>query len=375
MRSYPYKHTHRPSRRGAASAWHHGLVLVLILGTQGYCIADGSFEAGVRRSMLEASQRIQSLRCRYRITMSEEEYLERTIALKSPLLYREDSIHLGPKIQREMNVSEQITYVVRDQCVIFYPASRTIIEGPWDSNESIPPSLGEDIFLIASGVWPLTGRKGLRPYGHPHMLVDVASCPDFVCGDRAGLVDGRRCAELRYGSGEDRLWVDLERGCCAIRREIYDRDSGLITSRYSLSDHRHLGDGIWLPFHIRRQEYDSRIMVSPHGRQAPLLDIDIVVEHADVNSVSDEHFAFAPPPGALDLNWNGEPKRVRQVKPGGLDLLDEQAAWIGAHFRSANWIRDITVRCIVALSAAIAVGLIYRLWLVQSRDVRESGTH
>jgi hypothetical protein len=159
------------------------------------------------------------------------------------------------------------------------------------------------------------------------MLREVATAPGYVVRPEQEWVDGRWCHVLSHPTGGDRLWLDVDRGCALLAREVDDPKNGALMQRYELRAHRETERGIWLPGLVRTIQYDTTA-TRDEARKRVVRDGEITFVETEVNKVDDQTFEYQPPPGALQLNPGKEPT---QASPGGLDHLDNLASWIRRH--------------------------------------------
>ncbi len=282
----------------------------------------------VKQRMLESQEQIDSISVQYRVHLNGGQFLLRTIAAKAPCFLFHDSSHGGPKNDPALDINRQMTYVLEDRWITYRPLSRTIVSRSLQRSHGVPGSMSEELFFIATAVWPLRSRETPKPLGHAHFLLDIASSEDFTLHDQTEEIAGRSCHLLIHKTGRDHLWIDIARGCCIVRREFYDQDGTSLLSRLQMTQHRKVAAGVWLPFKIHRTDFDTRV-TQQFGEQPRVIDILAELDYAHVNTVSDDRFHFLAPPGTLELDPEGGSGEPRQIVAGGIDLLVDQAKWIG----------------------------------------------
>lgn len=311
-----------------ASIWRLAAVLLVSSAAlyADFARADGlSFEE-VSRRILASQELISSISFGYRITDEQGLFVDLTIAAKSPCFYYCELGHGGPKFDVADDYDRQIVYVLEDRIAKYRPHCRTVVQEPFASGDRLPGTLQNEIFLFATGIWPLKGREYSAPLGHAHGLVDIASSADFTVQREAKEVSGRTCCLIAHKSGQDRLWVDLERGCCITRREFYGKNGSSLSSLLQMTRHREVVPGVWIPFAIRNTVFNASLSGTPGETRTS--DFTVSIKYAEINNVADEQFHFSPPPGTLEILPEEGAHKTRQLVSGGYDLLDEYVGWI-----------------------------------------------
>jgi len=290
----------------------------------------------LRDDIRSACRRISSLKISYKAEGYDPKkvlagaYVRRTLIAKAPCSFFLDSAHGYPGLPWEDDLFRQTAYITPTRECNVYPTNRGYFVRESVANAGLPGSLPSEVFFMATGLWPLTGRKPPRPNGYPHMLREVAESDDYsqVRQDQE-LVDGRWCHVL-IDKSHDHLWLDASRGCCLMQREIFDKDSGLLRTRYELRGYHEVSEGIWMPRTIRCEEYDFTTPTK-EGPCRKVRDTPIEILEVSVNAVDDGAFQYTPPPGALELDATSILAPARQSKPGGLDHLDDVVCWLNRH--------------------------------------------
>jgi hypothetical protein len=288
--------------------------------------------------MLEAQRKIRSF---YVVYVSERgepsepgglagDYVHRVVAAKAPDRMYYASAHGMEGLDWQDYPERQHWYLAGERLFNERPLNRVFTaEGPLRPEDQLPRVMAEEIFGFSTGLW-LIERRPLRWEGLPIALREVAASPAYsTVRARQELADGRWCHVLENERGE-RLWIDTEHGCALLTRETDYGTPPVLMQRLETGGHREVAPGVWLPSRMRNVQYNWQGRTETE-RKRKVVDTRFRVLEARANDVDDSLFEFRPPPGALDLS---RPKEPVQTEPGGLDHLDNLAAWVRAH-RSA----------------------------------------
>ena len=146
---------------------------------------------------------------------------------------------------------------------------------------------------------------------------------------RQELVQGHWRHVLEY-SGHDKLWLDCDRGCAILARELIDPKNGLLGQRIEACDHRQVQSGIWVPFQFRNMLFVADKAKPQTGNVVKVLDAVLDVLEVRLNEqVREELFRFEPLPGSIQTMGRD---RTEQVVAGGTEYLDEVIDWTQRHF-------------------------------------------
>jgi hypothetical protein len=331
----------------------------------------------IRTRLLAAQKLITSLRVEYRSYDYDQErypkgsYLHRIVAARSPHDLYHLSTHGHDRLDWRDDPFQQRATVTKDRLDNEFYLSRTYFECGLRPEEGLPGTLPNEFFFIATGLWPLEGREPIRPDGRPYVLREVAVSADYSrVRPFQEKVDGRWCHVLEFPRN-DRLWLDVDRGCALLARETHSRRTGGMVQRVELGGHREAAPGIWMPTWVRNIQYDYNAPTE-EGRRRVYLDARLQIVAAEVNRVDAGLFAFRPRPGSM--RWtNDEP--LTQVQPGGLAHLDEMARWVRRSFPLSEPDRFASVSPTYATGGAVLL-LIVGCELIRRRSrpsaIRES---
>jgi hypothetical protein len=191
--------------------------------------------------------------------------------------------------------------------------------------DPLPGTLPGELFFLATGIWPLSGRDPPRPDGRPYMLHEIAAESEYA-SVRAWqeCVGGRWCTVLER-PGYDRLWLDTDRGYALVARETQSKENGALVQRIELGEHREVVPGMWLPTWFRNIQFDYHAPTE-QGRQRKVVNALHTVIELGVNDVCEATFEFHQLSGAIRTSREGS--RGTQIKAGGLDHLENLVGWV-----------------------------------------------
>ena len=334
----------------------------------------------VRESLLEATSRIHSLRFTYRgedaYRNSEDfplgTFPKRIVAASRPYYYFHETAHGSDALPWSDDIRRRRCVVMRDRVYDYWVNDRAFNETPqWSFEAPLPGSMPGEPVMLAVGIWPLTSRPAPRRGGHPIMLVDVAKDLAYVLSKQTEVIADRSCHVLTK-EGVDQLWLDLDRGCSLIARDLYDLKTGRRFLRHELGDHREIEPGIWMPGYFRTLRYHH------HAENADqqddiLSDLRFKIMGVSINDVPDSLFEFEETAGMLCLNRETEQGIAAvQTVSAGHHHLDHLVQWANRSCgfvyptppTSGNWWYPAIGLAIAGLAIEIS-----RWWRVGHQDV------
>lgn len=173
-----------------------------------------------------------------------------------------------------------------------------------------------EAMLESLGWWP-PDDPSAPPivHGHPffvHELLAKEKCE--VAGEQQ-LLRGQWCHVLVV-PGKHRLWFTAAGDL--LQRECLIGGGAVPVLRHELDDYRDVGDGVRLPFTVRRSLTDQA---------ARRKDMEYRVVRYTVNAVPDSTFHFTPVPGTIVYNRDND---THYQVPGGFELLEKHTARVKA---------------------------------------------
>lgn len=285
----------------------------------------------VKEQLLLACNRIDSIELISRGEYSRPDlaqsnaFFQVSINAKAPGLLYFDSGHGHDRMNWELDPYRQKAFVTEDHVYNEYPLDRMFFRKPHKATDPLPGSLQKSLFFMSTGIWPFTAREAPRVSGIPHVLREVALSTDSHWRLRPQLenVDGHWCHVLEQ-PGIDVLWLDLQRGCALLKRELYDQEQQVVSHQYRLKELKEMGHHIWLPTVIENTSFYKE---TQEGELKPYTRVTRIIE-CKVNQSSVADFEYGIPAGALELDQQDVRKQPIQVTPGGLEHFDSLASWI-----------------------------------------------
>lgn len=289
-------------------------------------------------------------------------YIRHTVAAKHPDSFFSWTSHGTDMFDRQDDPAQQRDYVTSQQHVVEDLFDRVYRKSALAPEAQLPSAVRSQFLFAALGWWPFESRPAPKMFGDlPSVIPDIVESPHYVVAPLQELHDGRWCHVLEF-PGRDRLWLDCERNCTLMGREIFDKRSGAVLDRIESREHREAEPGIWIPREIRRTFVDTgkrRHALSPRNSLETVFTILEVRLNADVRS---DIFEFRPLAGSIQIF--DEDARFLQTEPGGTEHLEHVFQWIRRRYgripkraRSATSTvsRDAIVDYAVILAAAFLV--------------------
>jgi hypothetical protein len=155
-------------------------------------------------------------------------------------------------------------------------------------------------------------------------LARLRASGEFEVMEKAQFRNGGRCVVVRHKSGRGLLYFDAERPTCLLERCTLDLDQKSLITRWEFAKHRELMPNVWVPYSVRRIEFDSR---KPNGTAAGriLMDVTVSVDAISLNDVTEDIAAPLRLKGELELGTTADEKAPVQSNLEGKEMLDEQA--------------------------------------------------
>ncbi len=181
-------------------------------------------------------------------------------------------------------------------------------------NDTLPGTSSQELLFVALGWWPFEQRATPKFKDNaPCVLKDVAICPKYTVRPLQQLINGHWCHLLEHRR-HDRLWLDVERNCAILAREILDHKTGNVLQRIELTKHQEVISGIWVPMEIRNIVFDEQ---SNNEVQHKLVDATAKILNIQINvPLPRKLLDFTPLPGSIQVM---DDHHFEKKVPGGFD--------------------------------------------------------
>ncbi|HEY7424962.1 MAG TPA: hypothetical protein VH682_12095 [Gemmataceae bacterium] len=251
-----------------------------------------------------------------------QSYVHRIVAAKAPDRFFHWSTHGTSWLDWRDDPLQQRLTVTADRMVAEHPLDRLFNEQRLRPNDPLPGTAPQELLLIAPAWWPLAQRPSPTLVDKlPAALSVVARSSAYQARPQLEQVNGRCCHVLEC-PGRDQLWLDVERGCALVARQVRYTNPPRV-HRIEFANFREVLPGIWAPFTLRNIHYER----TPEGAlRNIILDATLTILRVRLNEqVEDSRFRFEPLPGSVGRIGD---RPSRQVVPGGEEYLDDVAEWI-----------------------------------------------
>jgi len=253
-------------------------------------------------------------------------YVRREIAAKAPCFLFYHNTHGCDWFDWRDDPLQKKAYLTANRLYSESSLNRIYYDVEYPPDGALPRSLQGELFFEFTGLWPFDSRPAPRPFGRVHVLPEVALSADYsIVRTYQETTDGRWCHVLE-NPAIDYLWLDAERGCCLLARELYDPATRRLITRLELGGHREVASGIWLPSWIKSIQYDFGARTDQQSTRK-VTDSRIDILSIKVNDVADSVFEFHPRPGSLLYRADDPNSQPTQTQPGGLEHLDNLVEW------------------------------------------------
>lgn len=228
-----------------------------------------------------------------------------------------EDAHFSNNRAREVDWDSTIIYFTGKTLDVYCPLLGYFETSHRNATLLYPWKTRAQFYWECFGWWPPDDPTP-RPPGWPALFLhDVLAQKQCIVRPRQEQVDGVWCHVIEV-PGLDTLWIDPSVGFGIRRRLWAGGNSGMLYTRYELSDFREMKPDIWIPWRLRRIVYDTAVR-KPGTTPTIIVEGRATVVRAVVNEVPEDLFQFKPPPGTLVQNRDSG--QFEQI-PGGLAFLD-----------------------------------------------------
>lgn len=308
------------------------LIAVIVLCRPTVCVPSEYRKATLtarelRQRLLDAHRRVGAWYIEYespRELMKDgqkDSYLHRVVAGKVPDLYFHWNAHGTPGLEWEEDPLQQRFIMGSGVVVADRPPKRIYTFLTLSPDDGLPGTAPYEFLFVALGWWPFEKRRPPTLFdGAPCVLPAIAASEEYRVHPDQELVGERWCHILEY-PGKDKLWLDADRGCAILIREMYGPTPGQLFQRIEASGHREVQPGIWIPAKFR-----NMVPGAWDPKDKETVDAVLNVIRVRLNEdVDDDLFRFEPLPGSIELTVDGV---VKQEAAGCEDYLNEVVDWL-----------------------------------------------
>jgi hypothetical protein len=255
----------------------------------------------------------------------------------------------------------QEAYVEDSSFYNVYPLNRIYLHMPLSANERLPGTLNDEFFFSATGLWPLRSRPVPNVLDGPYMFTELVTSDRYRFAEkRNATIEGVRCEVIERDDGADRLWLDLSRGYCLLRRELRDPRKNALVARYDLRNHTEVQPQVWLPRRIYNKQYENPPVPNAQRETHPEIDSVIEVLELETSPLDARLFRYEPPPGSVE-RYLDRAKAPRQTHAGGKEHLEFLVEWmrrtanVGANQKKAKGTSAWTMFALIAFGSGCVI--------------------
>jgi hypothetical protein len=279
-------------------------------------------------------------------------YVRRFIAARGPNRFMRDNAHGHVGIDWHDDPLRKTLYVNPTEKLLFANLNRVLTKVHVSSPDEARKEAADELIFRVLCWWPFTEWKTPTSWGHQWTLGSLAQ-GQYKLRPGVEVVLGHTCYVLE-DPGSDIIWIDSDSLGCIVRREIYNKKTGRIASRYEYSSYSEVAIGIWLPKSFRSTQFDSYAHNDELAARQ-VLDTRFDMNYKAINeAVNDSFFEFRLPPGTVSKVNEGEKERIELLAKG-----EDQFAITMLHWaeQMRNYKTDFieVVRCITAFTVGFAI--------------------
>jgi len=332
----------------------------------------------LKQRLIEANARVRAWYVEYESERQlstgqpAESYLHRVVAAKAPDSFFHWGSHGTAGLDWRDDPLQQRLVLTSSMAVAERPLHRSFHSLSLAPHSPLPGSAPGEFLFLALGWWQFDKRPPPAMLGDVYSVFPaIARTPRYVANPRQELVHGRWCHILE-NPGRDKLWLDCQRNCAILARELFDVQTGLLAERIESNGHWEVQPGTWAPSEFRNRLVDPTA-TPPNGANG-VKTVDSVLKVLQVrlnDQVSDDLFRFEPLPGSIELDEDGQ---LKQELPGSADYMESVVGWTQRHYRfSALPVPDSGSATEAGIEAAILAGGIAVLFGLFVRRCRRPG--
>jgi hypothetical protein len=208
----------------------------------------------LRQQLIESQSRIRAWCIEYESAddnKSGKSHPHRVVAAKAPDYFFHWSTHETPGFGWREDPFQQRLTITPSRSIIERPGHRQFRLLTLAPTDRLPGSMPAEFLFMALGWWQFPKRPPTSLGGKATAALSaIARSPDYIINPWQELVQEHYCHVLEC-PGHDKLWLDCERGCAILAREVFEADHGVLIQRIEASGHREIKPGIWVPSKFR----------------------------------------------------------------------------------------------------------------------------
>lgn len=252
---------------------------------------------------------------------TERPYNYRVAASDGTGLYYHFSAKFTDDISWTHDPFQQTLRVSHSEITNEWTWDRAFVQTKLMPDQTLPGTANQELLFAALGWWPFPGRPAPRFVGDtPCVFDDIIESTNYNLLKDKVTVSGVSCYVLEY-PGHDLLYVNVDRGLKVFFRQLSNPETGMPVQSFFLSNHTEIAPGVWIPKRIRNVIYPDGVSdsltssVLDHEHQ-----IIVIKTNQDVDR---SIFEFQPRPGSINIDSTNDGWEFSQVRPGGVDHLDD----------------------------------------------------
>jgi hypothetical protein len=330
----------------------------------------------LQRRLINANARVRAWCVEYesaRKTLTgklEESYVHRKVAAKAPNQLLIWNAHGTPWLDWRDDPFQQRLVLNSGTAIHDWVFDRKFRSWPWASDGLLPGSANQEFSFLILGWWPFNKTRTPTLGDMPVSFPALARSLNYVVNPWQEFIKGRWCHILEY-PGRDKWWLDCERNCTIVARELYYPKNGLRWQRIETSQYRQIQPGIWAPLEFRNMIFNTSMRNPEDAKEVTLLDATFKILDVRLNEqVRDELFRFKPLPGSIQFTKQGV---FKQEFPGAADCFDNIIAWTQKHYElssSSSHDTGFTIEAILEYTIIVSgiVAIIFRVFLPVEKE-------
>jgi len=241
----------------------------------------------IRQAVVNAHRKQHSLWLEYRLTSSAMntapagQYIHRIVAADRRGSFYLDNGHAHQSMALAEDPYRKLSFVSPAGTDLFVPLDRVVERYPAPVPTVFLRSLPSELSFLLDW-WPFLDSAEEEILGHKRCLESLMEMDIWHLRSQAELIDGHSCDVIEIPN-IDAVWVDSQHGHAVRRREVFDRESGVLALRIEFGDYLPTKGGVDVPRLIHISEYDYAAEAGP-DRERCVNRLELRVLEARTNS-------------------------------------------------------------------------------------------